>query len=337
MSLHSPTPLQTIQVYQSAHLKVSEGANFGDSLSFADDIMLDDVYQIVQGAIPARLSFIPRLADNHYQITADTEIGTPGYDLYLDSMLTFMAPDGKTFEAMILVEVDQGHAHGVFLLPMAAMHPKYDYRLVGLERDGLARKLAQVSCLSFARGTHITLSSGQQVPIETLQAGDKVLTRNAGAQPLSWVGQNTVRAVGDFAPVVIGKGVLNNQNDLSLSPDHRLFIYQRSDALGAGRSQLLVKARHLVNGTTVIRQEGGFVDYFQLLFDKHHIIYAEGIATESLLVDTRSRQALPEELKDKVQNSLSPHETSRHRDLEVNETLINMQDAAAKLRAASQR
>tara|TARA_B110000967_G_scaffold63843_1_gene65749 strand:+ start:73 stop:369 length:297 start_codon:yes stop_codon:yes gene_type:complete len=84
---------------------------------------------------------------------------------------------------------------------------------------------------------------------------------------------------------------------LLVSPDHRLFVYQRQDKLGAGRSEVLVKVRHLVNGDSVYRHDGGFVDYFQLLFDKHQIIYAEGIAAESLQIDPRTRAAVPEDVR----------------------------------------
>ena len=55
-----------------------------------------------------------------------------------------------------------------------------------------------------------------------------------------------------------------------------------------------------MNGTTVTRDEGGFVDYVQLLFDKHEIIYAEGIAAESLFVDTTSRPAEPDAVARRV-------------------------------------
>ena len=81
-----------------------------------------------------------------------------------------------------------------------------------------------------------------------------------------------MRAVGDFAPIVIKAGTLNNTNDLTLSPDHHLFIYQHRDALGAGRSEVLVKARHLVNGDTVIQQDSGLIYYFKILLDKREII-----------------------------------------------------------------
>ena len=126
-------------------------------------------------------------------------------------------------------------------------------------------------------------------------------------------------------------------SDLVVSPDHRLFIYQRTDELGAGRAELLVKARHLVNGTTVRVAEGGFVDYYQLLFDSHQIIYAEGIAAESMLIDTRTRAILPEDLSNAMGEIIPGHSDLPHAGLDVSEPLLDRPDAAELLRRASMR
>ena len=175
------------------------------------------------------------------------------------------------------------------------------------------------------------------VLVEVDANGDMVLTRDDGPRALTWIGRSTARAVGDFAPICIKAGALHNEGDLYVSPDHRLFIYQRSDALGAGRHEVLVRARHLVNGDTIVQEPGGFVDYFQLLFDDHQIIYAEGIAAETLLVDTRTRAALPAELNAKLAQSLPGHEGRSHMKFEVGEALLSHPDAAALLRRASTR
>ena len=137
------------------------------------------------------------------------------------------------------------------------------------------------------------------------------------------------------APVVIRKGVLNNENDLVVSPDHRIFVYQRHDTLGAGRAEVLVKVRHLINGDTVVHQDGGFVDYFQLLFDDHQIIYAEGIAAESMLIDPRTRRAVPEEVGKRLGLSIPGHRHRTHLDYEVHENLLSKPDAVELLRRAS--
>lgn len=175
------------------------------------------------------------------------------------------------------------------------------------------------------------MADGAMRNIENLKAGDLVLTRDAGRQPVKCVAQATLRATGSFAPVVIKKGVLHNEGDLVLRPDHRLFVYQREDALGAGRAEVLIKARHLVDYTTVLRRRGGFIYYFQLIFDQHHIIYAEGIAAESHLVDPRTRAALPEGL------TTPEHGHRTHFDYEVKDNLIPLAKAAELLRKASSR
>ena len=217
----------------------------------------------------------------------------------------------------------------------ASLRPRADYALVGIDRDRAAQVFAQVACVSFTRGTMITMASGAQRAIETLEVGDRVLTRDDGVQEIRWIGHSTVRAIGEFAPIVIRAGTLNNINDLIVSPDHRLFIYQRTDRLGAGRSELLVKARHLVNGDSVTRMNGGFVDYYQMLFDHHQIIYAEGIAAESMLIDTRTRGALPADLPASLDKVIPGHRADGGHEIEVQESLLRRADAAEILRRSS--
>lgn len=328
----------SLPVYRSAALRVVNGANLGDTLSFAAELVPDDVYNLDQGAEMTRLSVHPT-DDERLLIAPDTGAGMPGATLHLDSCLTLMSPDGQTTELLVLVEVDEeGDAAEIYALPLAALRHKTDYSLVTIEHDCARSKLAELACVSFTRGTHITMASGAQKRIEDLVVGDRVLTRDDGPQEIRWIGQNTVRAVGEYAPIVITAGTLHNEHDLIVSPEHRLFIYQRSDALGAGRAEILVRARHLVNGSSVHRMDGGFVDYFQLLFDTHQIIYAEGIAAETLLIDPRTRAALPSELAEKMAETLPGHGADRaHLAYEVQENLLDRPDAADILRRASTR
>lgn len=337
---HSPDPArpaQSLPVLPAAALRVTNGANQGDAMGFAAELQAGDIYGLSSVAECRRLRVLPR-EDGPFQVATGTELGVPGQDLYLDCCLTFMTGDGTTTEALVLVETDAaGGVAETYVLPLAAMEPDIDYVLVGIDRDSARRKFAQVACVSFTRGTHITMVTGEQRRIEDLSVGDRVLTRDDGAQEIRWIGQSTVRAVGDFCPIVIKAGTLHNAHDLVVSPDHRLFIYQRSDELGAGRSELLVKARHLENGDTIRRAEGGFVDYFQLLFDAHQIIYAEGIAAESLLIDTRTRPVLPEAVSQKLADALPGHATRANDAFEVNEALVSRPDAADLLRRSSTR
>jgi len=126
-------------------------------------------------------------------------------------------------------------------------------------------------------------------------------------------------------------GALNNTGPLTLSPTHRLFIYQRVDHLGTGSREVMVRARNLVNGTNVVQSAGGFVDYFQLLFDKHEIIFAEGIASESLFVDMTTRPVVPEEVQDSLKGDARPVDIGH----ELSAMELSRKDAVALLKRAS--
>ena len=325
---------QALPVYKAEQFFVLSGVNSGDALGFSSELVLDDIYELAKGAKPSKL--VVANGRDFLRVTQGSEVGNPDGSIVIDCTITMMSPEGQTIEALILVEVEGDEAVDLFLLPLAHLEPKTEYTLVGVDISDARRRFAESACVAFSRGTHITMASGAQVAIQDLKVGDKVLTRDDGPQEIRWIGQNTRRAVGDFAPVLIKKGTLNNENDLIVSPDHRLFIYQRHDEIGAGRSEVLVKVRHLINGSSVKRLEGGFVDYFQLLFDRHQIIYAEGIAAESLLVDPRTRAALPQEVDEALAKALPGREDRHHLEYEVSENLLSS-DAAERLRRASAR
>lgn len=329
--------VQSIPAYPAEQFQVEIGANMGDSLSVLDELMLDDIYQLTPGTKPRRLALASGVDGNVY-VAQGTELGTVGAQLHLDCALTLMPHSGDNIEALVMVEVDQdGLIAAIYLLPLAPMQAQHSYTLVRAEQDSARRKLAQMACVSFTRGTRITMATGAQKPIEDLKPGDRVLTRDEGVQELRWIGQTTSRAVGRMAPVLIRAGVLNNAADLVVSPDHRLMVYQRHDELGAGSPELLVRARDLVNGSDVVVQDGGFVDYFQLLFDRHHIVYAEGIAAESLFLDSMTQPALPDEILARISPTL---ETGQRRDahgIEVQKSLLDRPDAVNLLKRASLR
>ncbi|MGH1353612.1 MAG: Hint domain-containing protein [Thalassovita sp.] len=326
--------LFTLPVLSAEHLRAESGANTGDTMSIADELVLDDTYHLVGQPMTQRLSLRPD-ASGTFTITQSSAIGTPGATVCLDSCLTWMSPDGKTTEMLVLVVLDsEGMIADLIVMPLSELTAKTDYRLVGIDTDGARAKLAQVACVSFTAGTHITLATGEQRLVQDLTPGDTVLTRDDGPQELRWVGHSTQRAVGEFAPIRIAAGTLHNSGDLIVSPDHRLFIYQRSDELGLGRSEVMVRARHMVNGHSITRLDGGFVDYYQLLFDAHQIIYAEGIAAETLLLDDRTQPALPRDRATQLMAETLAH-TSDHADLELADPGQDSAGLADLLRRAS--
>lgn len=327
--------IQSIPAYPAEEFRVEIGANLGDPLGVLDDLMLDDIYQLTPHARPHRLG-LASTQSGEFFVADDTELGTPGARLHLDCSVTLIPQAGGSVEALIMVEVDSDNLiAGIYLLPMARLSTALTYSLVRADQDSARRKLAQMACVSFTRGTHITLSTGAQMPIEDLQPGDRILTRDDGVQELRWIGHSTSRAVGRMAPVLIRAGALNNAADLLVSPDHRLLVYQRRDEFGTGRAELLIRARDLVNGSSVVVQSGGFVDYFLLLFDRHHIVYAEGIAAESLFLNPLTQSALPDELLSHFAPDLKIGQRRENHGFEMQKALLNRPDAVGVLKRAS--
>lgn len=330
-----PPPMatfKTLPVYPSDHLCVVYGANEGDGLGFAEDLVLDDVYMLTSTAESQSLSLARQSGKT--VVAPSSELGTPEAEVHLDCAAALMAEGTTVTDVLVLVELDtSGHARQTYLLPLAPLEKQIEYRLVGIDTKDARHKLAQVSCVSFTRGTQITMGTGRQCRVEDLKPGDAVLTRDEGVQDIRWIGQSTQRAIGAFAPIRIKAGTLSNINDLLVSPDHRLFFYQRSDRLGAGRAELMIKARHLVNGTSVTIQEGGFVDYFQLLFDHHQIIFAEGIAAESMLVDDTTAVLVDKALLNEIEIASALHRELDGRDVE--KALLERPDTVELLRRAS--
>ncbi len=134
--------------------------------------------------------------------------------------------------------------------------------------------------ICFTRGTRIETPYGPR-PVQDLRPGDLVLTRDHGVQPLRWVGSKTVEGRGDLAPIRFNKGAFGNDRALLVSPQHRM-VYRGADAtLLFDQNEVMIPAKHLINGRTITREERGAVTYYHLLFDQHEVIFSEGCATES--------------------------------------------------------
>jgi len=326
---------QGLRVYRGGDFSVSNGANLGDPVADASELILDDIYQLAPDARRWRLSMQNTGGEAHLTVSEGSQLGTIGAELHIDCAATFMAPDGAIVEALVLVEIERGTGliSETYLLPLADLRPKTDYALVSVDTDNPRNKFAELACVSFTRGTRITMATGEQRKIEDLRVGDRVLTRDNGIQKVRWMGHQTKRATGAFAPIVISKGTMNNARDLQLSPNQRLFVYQREDRLNAGQAEVMVKAELLVNGSTVTRGDGGFVDYYQILFDAHEFIFAEGIATESLTVDARTSPALPRDVQAKL--GLRSSRNDRPSPFDITEGMLDSAIAADVLRQAS--
>ncbi|MFQ6547622.1 Hint domain-containing protein [Aestuariibius sp. 2305UL40-4] len=132
----------------------------------------------------------------------------------------------------------------------------------------------------FAAGTLIETAQGPAA-IEDLRVGALIRTYDGRDEQLRWIGSSTVPATGRFAPIVFAPGAIGNVRELVVSPQHRVLVTGWQAQLLFGEDEVLVAAKHLVNGETIHRREGGEITYYHLLFERHEIILSEGTPTES--------------------------------------------------------
>jgi hypothetical protein len=155
------------------------------------------------------------------------------------------------------------------------------------------------SVVCFTRGTLIKTDQGE-VAIEELAAGDMVLTTDNGYQPIRWIGSSKRAATGDLAPILIRKGALGNDRDLRVSPQHRMLLQGWQAEMLFGAHEVLATAKSLLNDHSIVRDEGGEVEYFHILFDTHEIIYAEGCRSESFHPAKQGWKALDQATRDEI-------------------------------------
>ena len=151
----------------------------------------------------------------------------------------------------------------------------------------------------FTRGTLIKTDQGE-VAIEELAAGDMVLTMDHGYQPIRWIGSTKRSATGDLAPILIRKDALGNDRDLRVSPQHRMLLQGWQAEMLFGELEVLATAKSLLNDQTILRDEGGEVEYFHMLFDTHEIIWAEGCRSESFHPGKQGWKALDQATRDEI-------------------------------------
>lgn len=148
------------------------------------------------------------------------------------------------------------------------------------------------SCHCLLRGTEITTARGA-MPVEELAIGDLILTESGQFEPVKWIARQTIEKPlqdtwrDDVVPICIAQSAIDQnlpRRDLFLSPGHCLFI-----------DGYLIPADYLVNGTSIVQVVPPGVDvldYFHVEFERHDVMYADGVPVESMhLPDGRSAEA----------------------------------------------
>lgn len=135
---------------------------------------------------------------------------------------------------------------------------------------------------TIAAGSPVLTPNGARA-IENLRAGDIVMTRDSGPQTIRWVGSRHVPTSGHFQPVRLSAPYFGLTRDLLVAPEQRILVGGAEVEYLFGEEEILVEARHLVNGRTAFRETTlTSIRYYQILLDNHEVIDVSGGSLESL-------------------------------------------------------
>ena len=216
----------------------------------------------------------------------------PFLDVTIDSGDDSTLDLGEAF-AVAAPGIGEGTAKFVFASDdgFVAWNPTTDtfFWLTNTQREGdeMPPNSGADYVVCFLAGTMIATPEGEAA-IETLKAGDLVLTSDGAARPVRWLARQTVSTL--FAdplkvmPVLVRAGALGENlplRDLFVSPDHALMI-----------DGVLVQAGALVNDGSILRHAAmprTFV-YYHVELEDHSLVLAEGVPAETF-IDNVARRA----------------------------------------------
>lgn len=149
----------------------------------------------------------------------------------------------------------------------------------------------------FGPGTHL-MTTGGELPVEWLATGDRLITRDHGAQPILWIGRahaDPALAQPPVHPVEIAEGALGDgcpTHATWLAPAHRVLLSGAMVQLHAGVDEALAEIGGLRDGRHVARTTPGATQYTLVLLPMHDMVQANGLWAETLLLDPATRDRL---------------------------------------------
>ena len=205
------------------------------------------------------------------------------------SDLGFVVTDGLRSYTVTVIEVGGGAPPLLMFLDdippqeteMWVVHHALD------RMQGTSAASGGVIC--FTPGTRIETPEGPR-PIEALREGDRVQTRDSGAQEICWIGSRRMSGARLFAmprlrPVRLRAGALGRDvpdATLVVSPEHRVLVRGAVARSLFNTPEVLVMARDLIDNEAVsVDLAAREVTYIHLLLPGHEIIRANGVETES--------------------------------------------------------
>ncbi|ATU71656.1 hypothetical protein SXCC_01727 [Gluconacetobacter sp. SXCC-1] len=233
---------------------------------------------------PTPSSYTFQSVDNQGGLQVTADINGTMTDMGIYQQIGFSNTD-----AMWLSD---GSTGACYLLSATPLTPNADgsYNSVTLGANGTQGNFVGGTTACFVDGTLIRTPAGD-VPVETLMAGDRVVTASGAIRPVRWVGQSLLhcaaRASGTHEswPVRIAAHAFapgRPERDLLVSPGHGIAV--------TVMDEVLVPAFQLVNGTTITQVPCDRVSYRHIELDSHDLLISNGLPSESYM-DVGNRAA----------------------------------------------
>ncbi|MDB6182957.1 Hint domain-containing protein [Paracoccus fistulariae] len=166
----------------------------------------------------------------------------------------------------------------------------------------------RTNVVCFTRGTRIRTIDGD-VPVEELFVGQSIQTSDSGFQSLRWIGSNrvsasTLRANPHLRPIRIRAGSLGRNmpdQDLLLSPQHRVLVSAPPVERMFGQREVLVAAKHLTDLDGVeIATDVPEVEYWHFLMNDHQIVFSNHARTETLFTGAEAMKTISAEARREI-------------------------------------
>jgi hypothetical protein len=154
-----------------------------------------------------------------------------------------------------------------------------------------------VTC--FGPGTLIQTPRGQTL-IDDIKPGDLVWTLDNGPMPVRWVSRTTINGSGAFAPGVISPGALGKDQELIVSQEHRMYFDNPLVSYLFGADDMLVAAKHLCHLPGIDIQERDSITYAHFMFDRHEVVRANGVLSESFFLSKGALSGLENDARNEL-------------------------------------
>lgn len=177
-------------------------------------------------------------------------------------------------------------------------------------------EISGVPC--FCQGTHLATDQGD-VPVDWLGPGDRVLTKDHGYQAILWVGRSKISRANlkkypSLRPIRIAANSISAgvpAQDLRLSPEHRMLLGSAHLELLFGVAEAFAPVKSIVDGQQITQTDPQHeVSYYHVLFERHEIVLAEGLWSESFFPEKVTLGALSDGDRKKVLAVLGPRAES---------------------------